>query len=150
MYWIKLKVRFYRTRVTRWKMLLILEVGLFVCFCSSRLSQYSAKKKLISLMCHECQVCSVQSHEFSLWFQSGWKQIEPRQIWHASLGVDLLSACRGALSSNCATEEHLTLATCLREKVNASGLHLPAHLRQRLHIAGKQEGRVLGLRELDS
>lgn len=148
--WIKLKVRFYHTWVARWKILLILETGLFFCFYSSRLSQYSAKNSLISLMCHECQVCSVQGHEFSLWFQSGGKQMEPKQIWHSSLCVDLLSACRGALSSNCEAEEHLTVAPCLWKKVNASGLHLSAHLQPRLHVAGKQEGRVLGLRELDS
>lgn len=89
-----------------------------------------------------------ESHEFSLWFQSGRKQIElTRYYIHRS--VYLLSACRGALSSNCDAEEHLAVAPCLRKKVNVSGLHLPAHLRPRLHSAGEQEGRVLGLRELD-
>lgn len=67
-----------------------------------------------------------------------------------SLSVDLLSACRGALSSSCDAEEHLAVAPCLRKKVNASRRHLPAHLCPRLHVTGKQKSRVLGLWELDS
>lgn len=56
---------------------------------------------------------------------------------------------RGALPPNHDPEEHLAVASCLREENSVPGLRLPAHLSERLHAPWKPEGAVPGLWKLD-
>lgn len=100
MYWTQLKVRIYRTWVTTRKMLLILDEGLFVCFCSLQLSQYSAKNddfikvpSVPSLTDTVLKTSSITRIMGSQLVVPVWmKPNKPWQILDSSPGVSLLSS----------------------------------------------------------
>lgn len=68
-------------------------------------------------------------------------------------GLCVCACCppyRCALPPNHDPEEHLAVASCLREENNVPGLRLSAHLSERLHAPWKPESSVPGLWKLDS